>query len=45
VLKDTEKAELGNSMHFFSTREQAACLIKKYIKVKQDILQEVETFA
>jgi hypothetical protein len=45
VLKDNEKAELGNTLHFFSSKEQAASLIKKYIQVKQDILQEVDHFA
>ena len=45
LLKDEEKAELGNSMHFYSSREKAFDLIHKYIHVKQEILDEVEAFA
>lgn len=45
ILKDHEKAELGNNMHFYAPREKAGKLIDKYIRVKQDILGEVEDFA
>lgn len=41
---DIEKAEMGNSVHFYMTRQRASFLIEKYIRVKPEILQEVEDF-
>ena len=45
VLKDEEKAELGNSMHFYGQKEKAHELIVKYLRVKPEILQKVHKFS
>lgn len=43
-LKDDEKAEIGNAVHFYMTRERAHELITKYVRVRQEFLDEVKTF-
>jgi hypothetical protein len=44
LLSDLEKAELGNSAHFYMDRVRANHLLGSYIKVKKEILEEVELF-
>lgn len=44
VLDDTSKIYFGNNTLFYFSREKAAHLIKKYIKIKQDIETEVADF-
>lgn len=43
-LKDEEKAEIGNAVHFYIKRDRAHALITKYIQVKEEYLEEVEAF-
>lgn len=43
-FKDEEKGALGNGAHFYMSRERAHTLIERYIKVHQEILQEVDEF-
>ena len=43
-LQDEEKAEIGNAVHFYMKRERAHELIAKYVRVKQEFLEEVEAF-
>jgi hypothetical protein len=43
-LKDEEKGALGNGAHFYMNRERAYALITRYIRVRQEILQEVNEF-
>lgn len=45
TLKDPEKAELGNAMHFYGSKDLAHLLITKYLRVKQEIIAEVEAFS
>lgn len=44
-IGDHEKGAIGNAAHYFFTRKYAHSLIEKYIKIKQDVLDEVEGFA
>jgi hypothetical protein len=43
-LNDLAKADFGNNAHFCMKRERAHELIKRYIRVRQELLDEVETF-
>ena len=45
TLSDQAKGGLGNGAHFFFSRERASYLINRYIKIKPEILAEVECFA
>lgn len=44
ILSDIEKAAFGNGAHFYMERERAFYLIRKYIHVKKEILDEVKEF-
>ncbi|PCI95116.1 hypothetical protein COB11_03030 [Candidatus Aerophobetes bacterium] len=39
-----EKGSIGNAAHYYFSRKYAKSLIDKYIRVKQDILDEIDTF-
>jgi len=45
TLKDMEKAELGNAIHFYGSKDLAHLLITKYLRVRPEIIAEVEAFS